>query len=1021
MDRPTSPNRKSAARGSVLSAPADFFALASDLVARVATATAAADHEASLRAVIEKDLGHAASALGLPWSEHTLDATLRGAANGTLRFVDAAHGAVVIEYEPPNSFKAGRAAKVIEHAQAQAEENAQLLAAEEGRPWGEYVLVAWDGAHVSFGRLGEDKQAQWEPTSAFDQLAAERLLGALRDNGVPLVFPSLLSELVGPESPIGRTLLPAFYNAIRKATSIRRTSKTFLLYTEWTRLFGQVVGVNDDGLRELLERQGRAHGTDYTADPQAYLFALNTHIALVAKMTAALSLSNAGDLQDRRLPIADRIRHLESGSAFAAAGVSNMLSGQDFFAWYPSDSAWRTFAPSLDRMLAQLSAVSFDIRRKTPESLRDLFKGLYMSFAPRELRHALGEFYTPDWLAEHVLDRCGWQPSDDMLDPTCGSGTFVLEALRRRLHDPAFADADAETTLAGIYGLDLNPLAVLSARASLVVFLAQRLSSDRPIRLPIFLADAINVSVEVEDHFDHRIQTERGDRSFRVPARLVRSTEFFEVFARMRELIDAGLKSDVIMRDLDATYGFSSWTTAERTAMTSSIDTLVSLHDAGWNGIWSSILVDRFAAGAIPKLSHVIGNPPWVKWSHLPARYRDFIKPICDGLGVFSKDSWVGGIEADISTVITYTAADRWLLDGGTLAFLITGSLFFNESSQGFRRFRLPGPPPTPLKVEWLEDFKAIAPFENVSNHTVLFCFRRGLETVYPIPYTNWVPAAKVGRKRATITNAEDFRAKATKIDLLAEPVPGSDAGPWLRGDAAQHELWAQLFGNSGIPAYQARGGLNTGANGVFYVATEGPARAVTVGRQERRLVRVASDPKEGRRAIVRAVGDVEDEHLFALLRGEGVRRFHAVVDPNHAVLVPQRSMRPDPDLPMTAPGTHTFLSQFEDVLLSRSSHKRFQAGQPFWSLWPVGPYTFAPWKVAWRSMPGDSFAAALVHHSAPPNLAPRLVVPNDKVYYVSCDSRAEAGFLTAMLNAPAVAGAVNAYAPSLSLGTFRD
>lgn len=45
----------------------------------------------------------------------------------------------------------------------------------------------------------------------------------------------------------------------------------------------------------------------------------------------------------------------------------------------------------------------------------------------------------------------------------------------------------------------------------------------------------------------------------------------------------------------------------------STVGNLVELHDQRWNGIWCSILADRFAAGAIPPSSHICGNPPWVK------------------------------------------------------------------------------------------------------------------------------------------------------------------------------------------------------------------------------------------------------------------------------------------------------------------------------------------------------------------------------------------------------------------------
>jgi hypothetical protein len=83
-----------------------------------------------------------------------------------------------------------------------------------------------------------------------------------------------------------------------------------------------------------------------------------------------------------------------------------------------------------------------------------------------------------------------------------------------------------------------------------------------------------------------------------------------------------------------------------------------------------------------------------------------------------------------------------------------------------------------------------------------------------------------------------------------------------------------------------------------------------------------------------------------------------------------------------------------------------------------VGPYTFAPFKVAWREMQGGRFCAALVGTATIEHLGRRLVVPDHKVYFVPCQTRAEGAFLTAFLNAPAVSGAVSAYASALSLGT---
>lgn len=619
---------------------------------------------------------------------YQLDRSLRRAGGaGGVRFVDVAHGAVVIEYEPPNCFNGGRALAVLQHARAQAEEYAELLSEEEGRPLDGYQVVAWDGAFISFGR-SNGAGFQWEPVTPFDAAAASRLLVYLRNDGAPLVHPGLLSQLVGPESSLGAQLLPKLFHAVESAAGDRtRTNKTLLMFTEWRRLFGQVVGVQSERLQNLLASQGAAHGANYHDNIPAYLFALNTYIALVAKLVAAMAVPNASrSISDPATPIAQRIETLENGQLFADAGVLNMLNG-DFFAWYRDDSHWDVYAPDIEALLETLHVINFDVSRKSPESTRDLFKGLYMRFVPRALRHALGEYYTPDWLAGHALDILDWQPEKGLGDPTCGSGTFILEALRRRMI--AAPDAPAEELLDGLWGLDLNPLAVLAARASLVVYLADRLKPEHPLRLPVFLADAINPASTEDSVYRHTIQTEKGNKEFRIPATLVEHVDFFALMGRARELIDANYSASTISNTIAQDFTLDFLDIDERDHLRATIDTLVELHSEEWNGIWCAILADRFAAGAIPQAEFIAGNPPWVKWSHLPPDYAEFIKERCLELGVFSVDRWVGGIESDISTVITYEAIDKYLRPGGTLAFFITGTVFANESSQGFRRWHL--------------------------------------------------------------------------------------------------------------------------------------------------------------------------------------------------------------------------------------------------------------------------------------------------------------------------------------------
>jgi hypothetical protein len=944
--------------------------------------------EATLRHQLESELERSCQALGLPWAPFELDR--RVGIGGPARFVDVAHGGVVIEYERPGSLK-GRANDPLLHARAQAEEYAEHLSAEEGRDLEDYILVAWDGPHIDFGRFSAGAPT-WRGLVAFSETAARDLLKAHEDRGTPLVHPQLIARLAGPQTDLGTTSIGLLFDRLI-ATDL--SPRTNLLFSEWRRLFGQAAGVQSDRLRDFLDHQGTISNRSYADDPSAFLFALYSYVGLVAKIVAALALPGAKqNIADESVDIDQRISALERGDFFQQAGITNMLEA-DFFSWYRNDEGWKEFRDSATEVIARLRAVSFDVTKKDPNTTRDLFKGLYQSFVPGALRHALGEFYTPDVLATHALDLLDWQPTDDLLDPTCGSGTFLLEALRRRREHLGAGRGDAGELLRGLAGFDLNPLAVLCARASLVVFLADRFSPARPTHLPVYLADAVTPALPGGGVVRHQLQTEKGRRDFVLPESLVhRRQELSSVLGTVRSLLETGADAATIVTRALSSVDVSD---EERDALAVVVATLAELRDQGWDGIWCAILAERFAASSLGPFSHVAGNPPWVKWSNLPTEYAALIKPTSEQLGVFSDATWVGGIESDISIVITFETVRSRLAEGGRLAFYLTGTVFQNESSQGFRRFAVPGTE-IKMKVLSVEDFDALRPFDGVSNHPTLLILERGRATTYPVPYKRWTAADDTGRPLEA-------------DELQAIPIPGSDGGPWLIGQQTEVEAWSKLFGST-HPKYVARKGITTDLNGVFWVdllscdADEG-------------LAKISNDPERGRKKGLPTITEVvESAHLFPLLRGKDIGRFRARPQPDVVLLNPQREMHGDPLLQQNAPHAYRFLENFEAALMARSSLRRYQPKSAHWSLWNVGPYSFADYKVVWKEMSGRRFHAAYIGPSETGPLGRKTVLCDHKLYAVACDTEDEAAYLTAFLNAPLVSGAINAYGARLSLGT---
>ncbi|MGJ7488764.1 N-6 DNA methylase [Variovorax sp. ZT4R33] len=976
----------------------------SSLVSAVLSAAEASRNEAQLRHELENALEQACLAMSIPWTPFQLERALKTAGKPT-KFADVAHGAVIIEYEPPKSFS-GRAGSKANHARQQAEEYAELISAEEGRSLLEYVLVAWDGAHITFGRF-DGAAAIWEEVVAFNTLSADRLLSALKNDGRPLVHPQLLQALVGPDSAYGAALIPELYASICKADASPSTSKTKMLFAEWRRLFSQVVGFQPAQMKKLLTRQEISHDQPYQENPAAYLFALNTYIAIIAKVVAACALPRASqNVLESGVPVAERLRAIETGELFEHAGILNMLSG-DFFSWYLDDGDWLRYQPHLDALLGKLAGVDFTVSKKHADTTRDLFKGIYERFIPREVRHALGEFYTPDWLAEHGMDLLEWEPSDALTDPTCGSGTFLLEAIRRRRK--ASNGATAQSLLAGLHGIDLNPLAVLAAKGSLAVFLSPHLDPAKPIRLPVYLADAINpAAVDFFSNYSHILHTEVGPREFSVPERMIAHPEFFRIFSKIRTLIDADYPAAKICGSIHPDLQGMGLDQSDISIVGVTVANLVELHDQGWNGIWCSILADRFAAGAIPPASHVCGNPPWVKWSNLPKDYAHSIQEHCRGLGVFSTDKWVGGIESDISTVITYQAVKHYLARDGRLGFFLPGSVFTTESSAGFRKFSIDNGR-LACKVLLVEDYQDIRPFDGVSNHPTFLMIQRDAMSTFPVPYRSWAVGEGAANQR-TYASAEQFRLITQCVEGIAVPVPGGDGTrPWPVGSVQEQAVFAKVFAAGAKPEYKARKGITTDRNGIFWVHATGQCGSGMV------TVQNAADIGKTK-GIPQVTGNVESEHLFPLLRGRGVAPFNAVPEPELRILVPQRGMHGDPDLPAAFPNTFKFLNRFKGHLEQRSSLKRFQKGQAFYSLWSTGPYTFAPFKVLWREM-GNTFAAAYIGSAAIDYAGEKAVIPDHKLYFIPVDSELEAAYLTGFLNAPTISKAVSAYAAQLSLG----
>jgi hypothetical protein len=155
-----------------------------------------------------------------------------------------------------------------------------------------------------------------------------------------------------------------------------------------------------------------------------------------------------------------------------------------------------------------------------------------------------------------------------------------------------------------------------------------------------------------------------------------------------------------------------------------------------------------------------------------------------------------------------------------------------------------------------------------------------------------------------------------------------------------------------------------------------------------------------GKIAVKNVSMAIEPDFVFPLLRGKDVARWNAKAE--YSVLVPQIASDPAKGFPQGEmqngfPKTFAYFNQFEPQLRKRSGFKQFFNTEtaPFYSIYNVGPYTFAPFKVCWREVANDLNAAVCS------SLDEKVVVPDHTLIAIGCESEPEAHFICALINSP--------------------
>lgn len=765
-------------------------------------------------------------------------------------------------------------------------------------------------------------------------------------------------------------LVKILYNNLSKHI----TPKTRMLFNEWKELFNlshddiskqQSIIDRRKSLEDLLQTRFNEVDEEYTA-----LFALQTAYVIIIKVVAyrivsivrykssLLDFESLVDVDSEALRM--KLASLEEGAIFRDYGITNLLEG-DFFSWYSTKEQWTgDLANCLHNIFNTLNMYSNKPMLNNGAKSADFFKELYQSMMPSAVRHSLGEYYTKRWMAKQVVEEAVQLancPNWRGLDPCCGSGTFITVMIDKVLQelDGRTKSEKLEAILNRVKGIDLNPVAVLTARVNYFINIAHLLEDQTELEIPIYLGDASYVPRITEYDgvhcLEYTINTLVSPINILVPESMVNNPNKFSRTMINIEIYIRNLDENSVYSCLEELIDKSDLTELIKEEIHKLSHCLVELESKNWDGIWARIITNYLTTANLGKFNIIVGNPPWVDWKSLPSGYRDKIKNLCISRKLFSGDRVTGGINLNICALITNVAAENWLSKNGVLSFLMPEPLIFQPSYEGFRNLYLSDS--SRLYFIKLTNWtKSGHPFKPVTQKFLTYFISDTVTNYKNGIVVDWF-VEKKNYEGYEDLNVEEFFDKNTSLA------------------ATCHET-KNMF--SYIKSREQLEDFNAIAGQSSYIGREG----IEFYPQELMIFQLSGLPSiknctslkniqvnKSKYKVSQFNELIETEYLHPLIKGVDITPFH-VEESDYIVPFPYdknntRVPIPSAELAKKAPKLTTFYQKFKDLILAQTSYNERIIGKKgeFYALARVGAYSFAENYVVFRD--NTKWGAAVV------------------------------------------------------------
>ena len=765
--------------------------------------------------------------------------------------------------------------------------------------------------------------------------------------------------------------------------------------------------------QDLLEV---ALGQDSTGDPDTadWLFIRHTYlttlIALIIQAYFGIDIVHEADNAPESL--------LNGDTLHAHTNLKGVIES-DLFQW-PAEIGATQYIRSIARKVAQ-----FDWSKR-PDELAAI---LYQNTITTEERRKMGEYYTPRWLAQTIVEELIPDPQNTVaMDPSCGSGTFI-ECLVRNIIDHSHNQHPTDTLRklqTNVIGIDLHPVAVQLAKATWVLNSHEVINAARygghqdDIAPPIYLGDSLQLRYEqnittLGDHIALRtteqLPGETDTVRFQVPMSLARDGESFDRL--MLDLAEAVAHESDVEAMLDR---FQINDTVTRESMAQIAQQMRELQAIGRDHVWAYYLRNMVRPAVISeqRVDSIVGNPPWLSYN----KSADIVREELVNLSKNAYGIWVGGRQAsnqDIATLFFSRVTDLYLKPDGKIGMVLPHSVLRSGQHLKWRNgyWQTQG---GITKHAAAVDFSTKPPYD--------------LDNLEPNDFFPIASAVVFGRAR---DNGNDFG----KIKRQARPLaPG------------RVEMWR---GATDTPRVTRQVETLNHDDGEFHstyasIATEGPSI------RDRRLFFVTIEPnqtfvaapntfktyprkgsQDKKKYDVGALGGnvVHSDNLFDIYLGESVAPFVTLPALTAALPVDKPSMTLPldhsscPTNPKTGNIRHN-ACVVETAQLDTRMRSRWKTIESLWdankgknnkmSLYQrLNYHNILTSQLEWMHNPGERPIRIAYTTSGTPTatlIRDDKAILDETLYQVTCRNIDEAYYLLAIINSDALATAVNQFMP---------